>query len=74
MELPGTWSLDGNLAKTFRISESKSVQVRADATNILNHPAPGTPSLSINSANPLGYIATKSTLHREFKAQLRLSF
>jgi hypothetical protein len=75
MALPGQWSFDGNLSKTFQISESKSVQVRFDSTNILNHPVPGTPSLSINTTNPfLGYIAAKGTQHREFKAQLRLSF
>ena len=34
----GKWRLDANLGKTFRISESKSLQVRFDATNLLNHP------------------------------------
>ena len=72
--LPGVWSFDGNLSKTFRITESKSAQVRVDATNVLNHPTPGTPSLSINSQNPFGYISAKGTQHREFKATLRLSF
>jgi len=72
--LPGVWSFDGNVSKTFRIAESKSVQLRVDSTNVFNHPSPGTPSLSINSANPLGYIAAKGTQHREFKAQMRLSF
>jgi len=74
MALPGQWSLDGNMSKTFQISESRSVQLRFDSTNILNHPTPGTPSLSINSANPFGYISAKGTDHREFKGQLRFSF
>jgi hypothetical protein len=74
IELPGTWAFDANIGKTFRISESKSVQVRVDATNILNHPNAGTPSLSINSQNPLGYIGSKGNSHREFKAMLRLTF
>lgn len=34
----GKWRLDANLGKTFRISESKSLSVRFDATNLLNHP------------------------------------
>ena len=61
-------------ARHFEISEARSVQVRFDSTNILNHPWPGTPSLSINSANPFGYIAAKGTQRREFKGQVRLTF
>ena len=34
----GKWRLDANVGKTFRISESKSVAIRFDATNVLNHP------------------------------------
>ena len=74
VELPGTWSFDANINQTFRITESKSAQLRVDSTNILNHPSPGTPSLSINSDNPFGYIAAKGTQHREFKATVRMSF
>jgi hypothetical protein len=37
------WALDGNLSKTIQISETKSVQVRFDATNILNHATPADP-------------------------------
>jgi len=70
----GSWTLDANISKTVRISESKSAQIRVDSTNILNHPQPGTPSLSINSENPFGYIAAKGTQRREFKATVRLSF
>jgi hypothetical protein len=39
----GNWSLDANAQKTFRISESKSVSIRIDATNVLNHPTPFIP-------------------------------
>ena len=74
IENPGSWDFDANISKTFRLTESKSVQVRVDATNILNHPVPSNPSLSINSANPLGFISGKGTAHREFQGQLRLSF
>jgi len=75
IELPGQWNFDANIGKTFRVDESRSVQVRLDSTNILNHPSPNSPSLSINSTNPgLGYISGKGTQHREFKGQVRLSF
>jgi hypothetical protein len=40
-------TFDMNLAKMFRISESKSLQFRIDASNVLNHPIPNTPQLSL---------------------------
>ncbi len=43
------WTLDGNLSKNFRISESKAIQFRMDATNIFNHPTPGDPAGLANS-------------------------
>jgi hypothetical protein len=74
MELPGRWTFDASMSKTFQLAESRSLQVRFDATNILNHPLPGTPTLSINSSNPFGYIASKGNQRREFRGQLRLTF
>jgi len=74
IENPGTWDFDANIRKTFRISESKSLQIRLDATNILNHPSPNNPTLNINSTNDFGYIADKNTNHRQFQGQLRLLF
>jgi hypothetical protein len=75
----GAWSLDGNLGKTFRISESKSLQVRVDATNMLNHPQPANPSLSLaGAATDFGSITTKGGLNngnpRSFQGQVRFSF
>jgi hypothetical protein len=40
-------TFDMNLAKNIRISESKSFQLRLDASNVLNHPTPNTPQLSL---------------------------
>jgi hypothetical protein len=56
----GTWRFDANLGKTFQISESKSLQVRFDALNVLNHPQPGNINFNVNSNNPFGQITTKS--------------
>jgi hypothetical protein len=36
-----------SLTKLARISESKSIQFRLDASNVLNHPVPNTPQLSL---------------------------
>ena len=57
------------------MSESKSFQIRLDATNILNHPGVGNPSLDINSATtPFGQITNKDGSKREFRGSLRLNF
>ena len=72
MEGLGVIRFDGNLGKTFRISESKSLQIRVDATNVLNHPTPALPTFSINSDN-FGLSTTK-TGGRAFQGQLRFTF
>jgi hypothetical protein len=78
----GSWSLDGNMAKTFRISESKSIQVRVDATNVFNHPSPGNlvnnvftanPNLAVTGTADFGSFTTKQGI-RAFQGQLRFSF
>jgi hypothetical protein len=76
VELPGTWLFDANLAKTFRVSESgwiKTIQLRMDATNVLNHPSPGLPDLNINSNSPFGIITRKDGA-RAFQGQVRVNF
>jgi hypothetical protein len=70
----GTWTLDANLSKTFRISESKSLQVRMDATNVLNHPGMNPPSLNITTTTVFGQITGKPNNVRQFQGQLRFSF
>ena len=74
MEGPGAWAFDAAMSKSVQIGESKSLQVRLDATNILNHPLIGTPTLNINSTTPFGNISAKGDQRRQFKAQLRLNF
>jgi hypothetical protein len=81
------WALDGNLSKTVQISESKSIQIRFDATNILNHATPADPvglaNLGSSFANTLGngfgQILTKtgqngSALGRTFQGKVRFNF
>jgi hypothetical protein len=70
---PGSWTLDGSLSKSFKITESKQLQIRFDATNVLNHPRPNTPEFRINDAD-FGTIASKGNQTRNFQGQLRLQF
>jgi hypothetical protein len=77
----GTFFLDGNIQKSFRISESKILSLRIDATNILNHPQPVVPNLTVG-ATPFGQIASKgqtifgqaTPVQRNFQGQVRLTF
>ena len=74
IRLPGDWSFDASMSKSVQITESKSLQIRFDATNILNHPVPASPSLDINATNDFGYIGSKGNQKRDFRGQLRLNF
>jgi hypothetical protein len=89
MEGLGLWLFDAAMSKTIKISESKSLQFRVDARNVLNHPTPddagfasciggnlGT-NLSLNSNNDFGLIGGKcvaETPARRFQARVRFSF
>jgi hypothetical protein len=66
----GNWTLDMSASKTFNISESKSMQIRIDSTNVLNHPTPGAPSFS---ANTFGVSDDKNG-ERSLQGQLRINF
>jgi hypothetical protein len=61
------------MSKTLRLTESKSLQIRLDSTNILNHPGVNNPSLNINNAD-FGLITSKDDSKREFRGSLRLTF
>jgi hypothetical protein len=69
---PGSWSFDANLQKKIRIAESRSLAIRLDARNVLNHPTPANPNLNINSGT-FGQITNK-TGSRTLAGQLRLEF
>ncbi|HEX4996597.1 MAG TPA: hypothetical protein VFY29_00120, partial [Terriglobia bacterium] len=47
MKQPGRFYLDANLAKTFMFTERRGIQIRIDATNVLNHPTPADLYLSL---------------------------
>jgi hypothetical protein len=70
----GVWSMDGSVSKTFRISESKSAQIRVDTTNMLNHPTPPDPTLGINSGTEFGYMTGDKSGSRTFRGSLRITF
>jgi hypothetical protein len=70
---PGSWTMDASLSKQFRLTESKSLQLRFDGTNVLNHPLYNNPQLNINNTS-FGTIASKGNQTRTFQGQLRFQF
>jgi hypothetical protein len=74
LQTRGVWSFDAAASKTFRITESKSAQIRIDVANAFNHPTPPDPTLSINSNTAFGYITGDKTGSRTFRGTLRLTF
>jgi hypothetical protein len=76
------WRLDANISKTFQVRESVGVQLRIDATNVFNHPTPG----SGNTTDPVGLTNNGSSFQdnfgqlttksgsRTFQAKLRITF
>jgi hypothetical protein len=57
-----------------KLAETKSLQFRLDARNVLNKPILGNPTLDINSASFGQIAATGVTGTRNFQGLLRLSF
>ena len=61
------------MSKSIRITESKTLQIRMDSTNVFNHPVPSNPILNINGTTPFGSIQDKGDQRRFFKGSVRLS-
>jgi hypothetical protein len=77
----GNWALDANIQKTFRITESKSLSLRIDSTNVLNHPTPFIPYMAPGGQTGggqfgeilCGCLDSKSGT-RTFQGQVRFTF
>jgi hypothetical protein len=84
----GVFFLDGNIRKSFRLTETKQLSIRLDATNILNHPQPNAPNFTVGTT-PFGQIIGKGNysifgfppifgqatpVQRNFQGQVRLTF
>jgi hypothetical protein len=75
---PGSWNTDMTLSKVVKFGESKSVQIRVDATNIFNHPTPAgsavatTPgAITYYAGAPAGLsLATGSTYAGDLNAKV----
>jgi hypothetical protein len=81
----GRWNVDMSISKSVAITEGARFQLRADFSNIFNHPMPSgvpglsgrtqfptAPNMTINSGN-LGYYSDKAG-NRTFQAMARIDF
>jgi hypothetical protein len=69
---PRQFSLNGSLGRTFRVTERKSIDLRFDATNALNHVTFAGFNTTIGSNN-LGLLSNPSNM-RSMTATLRFRF
>ncbi len=69
---PTQFSLNGSLGRTFRVTERKSIDLRFDATNALNHVTFTRFNTTIGS-NTLGQLSNPSNM-RSLTATLRFRF
>jgi hypothetical protein len=77
MHTIGKFQLDANISKTFRVTESKSFQIRVDSKNILNHPLMNDPTgfgNGLSLVDNFGIITGKGGPTRTFQGQVRFSF
>jgi hypothetical protein len=73
IEGPSRLGFDAALSKRFRIDESRSLTIRADAINVLNTPQWSNPNTDINSTN-FGRITSVRGGTRTFTINARIDF
>jgi hypothetical protein len=55
---PGTFDIDASLVRNVRVREKQTIQLRAEAFNILNHVRPNNPNASISTLSTFGKVTT----------------
>ena len=73
VRIPGTKNLDFSLFKSFRLMESVSLQLRAEAFNLANRVQFGRPNSNLNAAN-FGQITGQANSPRQMQFGLKLLF
>jgi hypothetical protein len=73
VRVPGAKNLDFSLFKNFPVVERISLQLRAEAFNLLNSPQFGRPNSGLNS-NQFGMISSQANSPRQMQLALKLLF
>lgn len=70
---PGIRTADFSIFKQFHFSESRYVQIRAEASNVTNTPCFGTPNTTVGATN-FGVITSQVVPPRSIQAALKIYF
>ncbi len=70
---PKSLNFDANIVKRIQLTEGKTLELRVDAVNVMNHPNYGNPNVNINSSS-FGQINLPTTGNRQFTYNLRVNF
>lgn len=68
------WDLDASLFKQVRFDNERSLELRLEAFNLLNHPVFGIPSTDFNSGASFDTIDTTTSSPRELQIAVKLVF
>jgi hypothetical protein len=71
---PGVNVVDANLAKVFPLGERKSITLRIEAFNLLNHPNYAAPNLNISNTTTVATITSVVKPMREVQFAARFDF
>jgi hypothetical protein len=75
IQIPGLWNVDVALMRSVRIRERETLEIRADAFNVMNHPsAAQTAGLHTAMNDPLFGTITTATDPRILQFSLKLKF
>ncbi len=70
---PGSWNIDTALAKNFKITESKRLEMRCSFYNLLNHPNLGNPNTTLTNG-AFGRITSMSNSPRVIELGMKFAF
>ncbi len=71
---PGFWQWDQSFARAFRLGGSNTIELRAEAFNLLNHFNLGNPGITLNNPNTFGRILTAQAPPRIWQFAIKYAF
>jgi len=69
----GSFSFDMGMTKSIQLTEGKSLNIRMNANNILNHPSPTSPGFTVGGFGTFGVTGMK-TGNRSFQGNVTIRF
>jgi hypothetical protein len=71
---PGAFTFDAAVSRRFSLGETRELQLRFEAFNVLNHPVLGNPVASRNSASTFGKIQSQVGDGRTIQGAVKFAF